>query len=86
MKAVQHDRGVGKTTAVDRLLTKAECADRLNVGPRFVERCVVQRRIRFVRVGRFIRIPESAIDEFVRAGTVEPMGATPSRSGVRRFG
>jgi excisionase family DNA binding protein len=54
------------------MLTKNEAADRLNVSPRFIERCVVQRRIRFVRVGRFIRVPESALDEFVNAGTVEP--------------
>lgn len=52
MKAVQDDRAVSKTTAVERLLTKAEAADRLNVGPRFVERCIVQRRIRYVRIGR----------------------------------
>jgi excisionase family DNA binding protein len=86
MKAVQDDRGAGNSTAVDRLLTKIEAADRLNVAPRFVERCIVQRRIRFVRVGRFIRVPESAIDEFVEAGTVDVRGATPSRPGFRRFG
>ena len=84
MKAVQDDRAAGKATAVDRLLTKNEAADRLNVSPRFVERCIAQRRIRFVRVGRFIRIPESAIDEFVEAGTVDVRGATPSRPPFRR--
>jgi excisionase family DNA binding protein len=61
----------------DRLLTKAEAAERLNVSPRFLERCVTQRRIRFVRVGRFIRVPESAIEELVAAGTV-----TASEAGV----
>jgi hypothetical protein len=32
---------------------------------------VAQRRIRFVKVGKFVRIPESAIDEFVESGTVD---------------
>ncbi|MFL6044803.1 MAG: excisionase family DNA-binding protein [Propionibacteriaceae bacterium] len=32
-----------------------------------------RKRIRFVRVGRHVRIPESAIEEFVEAGTVQPI-------------
>jgi excisionase family DNA binding protein len=59
------------TPRADRLLTKAEAAERLNVSPRFLERCVAQRRIRFVRVDRFIRVPESAINELVADGTVD---------------
>ena len=86
MKAVQDDRAAGKTTPVDRLLTKNEAADRLNVSPRFIERCIVQRRIRYVRIGRFIRIPESAIDEFVDAGTVDVRSAMSSPPPFRRYG
>jgi excisionase family DNA binding protein len=48
---------------LERLYTKAEAAEALNVSPRFMERCVVERRIRFVRVGRHIRIPASALTE-----------------------
>jgi hypothetical protein len=32
-----------------------------------------RRRIRFVRVGRYVRIPETALREFIAAGVVEPM-------------
>jgi excisionase family DNA binding protein len=68
---------------LDRLLTKAEAAERLKVSPRFIERCVVERRIRYVRVGRFIRVPESAIDDFIEAGTVETASSPPFGSRFR---
>ena len=60
----------------DHLLTRQEAADRLNVTPRFVTRCVQERRIRYVRVGRMVRIPESAIAEYVQANTVSTRKAT----------
>jgi excisionase family DNA binding protein len=58
---------------VERLLTCAEVADRLGTSERFPRRLVAERRIRFVRVGRHVRIPESAVDEMIQAGTVEPI-------------
>jgi excisionase family DNA binding protein len=57
----------------DRLLTVAEAAELLATTERFPRRLIEERRIRFVRVGRHVRIPESALREFIRAGTVEPM-------------
>jgi excisionase family DNA binding protein len=66
----------------DRLLTKDEAAGLLQVAVRFIDRCVVERRIRYVKVGRHIRIPESAVDEYVAASTVDPY--TPPR--VASFG
>ena len=48
----------------DRLLTRQEAADRLNVPLRFVTRCVQERRIRYVRIGRMVRIPETAIQDY----------------------
>ena len=71
MKTVQRDRVAGRLAANERLLTKIEAAERLNVGIRFIERIIEQRRIRYVCVGRFHRIPESAIDEFIARGTVD---------------
>jgi excisionase family DNA binding protein len=56
-----------------RLLTVAEAAEVLNTTERFPRRLIEQRRIRFVRVGRHIRIPESALREFIAAGLVEPV-------------
>jgi excisionase family DNA binding protein len=57
----------------ERLLTYAQAAEVLNTSPRFPRRLVEERRIRFVRVGRFVRIPESALHEFITAGLVEPV-------------
>ena len=57
----------------DRLLTVAEAAELLSTSPRFPRRPIEERRIRFVRVGRHVRIPESALREFIAAGLVEPV-------------
>ena len=56
----------------DRLLTVSEAADILSTSERFPRRLIEERRIRFVRVGRHVRIPESALREFIAAGLVEP--------------
>jgi excisionase family DNA binding protein len=45
----------------------------LATSERFPRRLIAERRIRFVRVGRHVRIPESALREFITAGTVEPV-------------
>jgi excisionase family DNA binding protein len=58
---------------VDRLLSVAEVAGLLGTTDRFPRRLITERRIRFVRVGRHVRIPESAVREFIRSGTVEPI-------------
>jgi excisionase family DNA binding protein len=58
---------------MERLLSLPEAADRLGTTTRFPRRLIAERRIRFVRVGRHVRIPESAIEEFVEAGTVQPI-------------
>ncbi|WP_017559166.1 helix-turn-helix domain-containing protein [Nocardiopsis baichengensis] len=56
-----------------RLLTVAEAADRLNTTLRYPRRLIEERRITFVKIGRHVRIPESALDEFITAGVVEPV-------------
>lgn len=60
----------------ERLLTVAQAADVLGTTERFPRRLIAERRIRFVRVGRHVRIPESALAEFIDAGVVEPMTST----------
>jgi excisionase family DNA binding protein len=57
---------------MERLLTVAEVAELLGTSERFPRRLIAERRIRFVRVGRHVRIPASAVSEFVGAGLVEP--------------
>ncbi|MDH2429778.1 excisionase family DNA-binding protein [Sphaerisporangium sp. TRM90804] len=64
----------------DRLLTVEEAAERLNTSVRFPRRLIEERRIRFVHVGRFVRIPESALEDFIRAGLVEPIRSTTGRA------
>ena len=60
------------TDAAERLMTLEQAADALGTGVRFTRRLIAERRIRFVKVGRHVRIPESALAEFVDAATVQP--------------
>jgi excisionase family DNA binding protein len=55
----------------ERLLTVEEVAERLGTSVRFPRRLIAERRITFVRIGRHIRIPESAVTAMIEAGTVE---------------
>jgi excisionase family DNA binding protein len=64
---------------VGRLLSVAEVAELLGTTERFPRRLIAERRIRFVRVGRHVRIPESAVRDFISAGSVEP--ANPGGGG-----
>jgi excisionase family DNA binding protein len=63
----------------DRLLTVDQAAELLGTSVCFPRRLISERRIRFVRVGRHVRIPESALAEFIAAGTVEPVTAWSHR-------
>ena len=58
---------------IERLLTVAQVADLLGTTERFPRRLIAERRIRFVRVGRHVRIPESAVRDFIATSTVEPI-------------
>jgi len=60
---------------VERLLTPVEFGEATNTSERFARRLIDERRIRFVKLGRFVRIPASAVADFVSDGTVEPMRA-----------
>ncbi|MEU7942248.1 excisionase family DNA-binding protein [Microbispora bryophytorum] len=60
---------------MDQLLTVPQAAARLNTSVRFVRRLVAERRIEFVKVGRHVRISETALTAFVVAGTVAPLSA-----------
>ncbi len=65
-------------STTDALLTPAQFAERLGVTKRFVYRLTNEHRIRFVRVGKFIRIRESDLEAFIAAGVIEP-SAPPGR-------
>ena len=61
---------------MERLLSIEEVGEVLGTSDRFPRRLIAERRIRFVRVGRHVRIPVSALEEFVRDGTVDPIVIT----------
>ncbi|WP_033285525.1 helix-turn-helix domain-containing protein [Streptomyces sp. NRRL F-525] len=67
---------------MERLLTVDQVAEQLGTGVRFPRRLIEERRITFVKVGRHVRIPESAVEDFVSANTVEPIVLRPT--GFRR--
>ena len=56
----------------ERLYTVADAAEILRTTERFPRRLIAERRIRFTRIGRHVRIPESALADFIAAGAVEP--------------
>ncbi|MFJ6464704.1 excisionase family DNA-binding protein [Streptomyces sp. NPDC091387] len=66
----------------DRLLGVAEAAERLGVGERFIRRLVSERRIRYVKVGKHVRISDTALDDYIEARTVEPVRTRRSGFGV----
>ncbi|MFG2523160.1 excisionase family DNA-binding protein [Streptomyces sp. NPDC048527] len=67
---------------VDRLLSVEEVAEALGTTVRFPRRLIEERRITFVKVGRHVRIPESAVSSYVTEHTVQP--ARIRRAGLRR--
>ena len=65
------------------LPTVEQAAEHLGTGPRFIRRLIAERRIEFVRVGRHVRISESALADFIQAGRVEPLTAGSVRRSSR---
>ncbi|SOE12332.1 DNA binding domain-containing protein, excisionase family [Streptomyces sp. 2323.1] len=57
----------------DRLLTVQEVAEWLGTTVRFPRRLIEERRITFVKVGRHVRVPESAVAVFIEDNTVQPV-------------
>jgi excisionase family DNA binding protein len=59
--------------SAQRLLTVGEVAERLGTTVRFPRRLIAERRIRYVKVGRHVRIPEVAVDDWIAASTIEAL-------------
>ena len=57
----------------DRYLSVDQVAELLGTTTRFPRRLIEERRIRYVKVGRHVRIPESAVEEYITARTVKPI-------------
>jgi excisionase family DNA binding protein len=56
----------------DPLLDVDEVADSLGVTNRFVRRLVAERRIPFVKVGKFVRFDPAEISQWIDRRRVEP--------------
>ncbi len=54
----------------DPLLTVAQAGEYLGTGERFIRRLITERRIAFVKVGKYVRLERSALDALVDAGRV----------------
>ncbi|MDX3801391.1 excisionase family DNA-binding protein [Streptomyces sp. AK04-3B] len=65
----------------DRYLSVDQVAELLGTTTRFPRRLIEERRIRYVKVGRHVRIPESAVAEFVDSHTVQPLRRARARYG-----
>lgn len=58
---------------MEKLLSVEDAAKVLGTTVRFPRRLIAERRIRFVRIGRHVRIPECELQDFIDEGTVERM-------------
>ena len=56
----------------ERLYTCAEAGEATHTTERFWRGLVDQRRVRYLKLGKFVFVPESAINELLAQGMVEP--------------
>ena len=56
---------------MEKLLTVAEAAERLNTTPRHVRRLVFERRIAYRKLGNYVRFHTDDLAEYVAAHRVE---------------
>ena len=64
-----------KGSIMEQLLSVNQAAEILGTTVRFPRRLVAERRVRFIHIGRHVRIPLSALEDLIRDGTVEPDNA-----------
>lgn len=55
-----------------RLLTNKQFCELLGMSDEWGRKKIQRRQIKFVQLGRSVRIPESELDRFIAANTVEP--------------
>jgi excisionase family DNA binding protein len=67
----------------EQLLTVEAAAECLDTTVRFIRRLIAERRIEFVKIGRHVRISESALADFIEVGKVPPLNAALLRPKLR---
>ncbi len=69
------------------LLTVEQTARRLGTTVRFVRRLVAERRIRFYKVGKYVRFDPDDVTEYIRQGRVDTIRPILTyRKGVEVYG
>lgn len=53
------------------MLTVEQAAKRLGTGVRFVRRIVAERRIRFYKVGKYVRFHPDDLTDYIRQGRID---------------
>jgi excisionase family DNA binding protein len=66
-----------KVVKTDRLLTVADVAEELRVPERFVRRLIFEKRIRYHKVGRYVRIAPADLERLIQDSSIDPV--PPSR-------
>ena len=67
------------TSADRQLLDVEQAAVHLGTPVRFIRRLIAERRIRFYKVGRYVRLDRQDLDAFIADGAVEAWGVRPGR-------
>ncbi len=60
----------GQDVGRSPLLTVAQAGEYLGTGERFIRRLITERRIAFVKVGKYVRLERSALDALVDKGRI----------------
>lgn len=77
MPAIPHHRSHEDATP-GNLLSVPQAAERLGTPVRFIRRLISDRRIRYYKVGRYVRLDAGDLDAFIAAGRIEPDDRSPS--------
>ncbi len=65
-----HRASEQRHSSSDPLLTVAQAGEYLGTGERFIRRLITERRISYVKVGKYVRLERSVLDALVDAGRV----------------
>ena len=57
-------------SARDQLMTVEQAGEYLGTGARFIRRLITERRITYVKVGKYVRLERSALEALVDTGRV----------------
>ncbi len=59
-----------------QLLDIGQAAERLGASPRFVRRLVFERRLAYIKVGKYVRFEAADLEDWLVAHRVEALGRT----------